>query len=405
MPARRVSLSLAPPQPKSGLRFVRSGPAPLQVLETMNAWFPSSNVNETILVGHLSSLHHTPIRPFLNSRRFFSEHREKPNVLLLIADDLNDFVGPDAGHPQTKTPNLDKLAARGVTFRNAMCAAPLCNPSRTAFLSGMRPSTTGIYDNEQVWMPHIGRGLCLNDYVRKFGYTSLGSGKIYHYRNYRAEDWDKVVFYADDTLPNHEAERSPGPFGYRMFTEDKPQKPFEEQRAESKLVDAQSVTWCIDRLAEQKGPFFMVCGVHRPHTPWDVPKKYFDMHPLDSIQLPPVLTNDLADVPPAGQAMARTGPVYQNIIKLGLWKDRVRAYLAAISYADAQLGRLLMPSKNPASATTPSLFSSAITAGTSARKSTGAKSRSGMNPPASPALGRPRPYQSRRSNASKQWIS
>jgi arylsulfatase A-like enzyme len=272
-----------------------------------------------------------------------AETSKIPNVLLIIADDLNDFVGPDRGHPQTKTPNLDKLAARGITFRNAMCAAPLCNPSRTAFLSGMRPSTTGIYDNEQSWMTYIGRGLCLNDYVRKFGYTSLGAGKIYHYMNYRAEDWDQVVFYGDDTLPNHPAKRSPGPFGYRMFTEGKPEKPFEEQRAESKLVDARSVSWCIDRLEEQKSksPFFMVCGVHRPHTPWDVPKKYFDMHPLESIELPPILTNDLADVPPAGQALARSGPVYQNIIRLGLWKDRVRAYLAAISYADAQIGRLL----------------------------------------------------------------
>ena len=266
---------------------------------------------------------------------------KKPNVLLIIADDLNDWIGPLGGNPQTKTPNLDKLAARGVTFKNAMCAAPLCNPSRTSFLSGMRPSTTGIYDNDQVWMPHIGRGLCLNDYLRKFGYTSLGAGKIYHYRNYRAEDWDKVVFAADDTLPNHEAVRRPGPFGYRMFTEDEPKEPFNEQRAESKLVDAQSVSWCIERLPEQKGPFFMVCGVHRPHTPWDVPKKYFDMHPLEDIQLPIILTNDLADVPPAGVAMARPNGVHAQIVKLGLWKDRVRGYLAAISYADAQIGRLL----------------------------------------------------------------
>jgi arylsulfatase A-like enzyme len=128
-----------------------------------------------------------------------------------------------------------------------------------------------------------------------------------------------------------------------MFTEGKPEKPFQEQRAESKLVDARSVSWCIDRLNEQKpgSPFFLVCGVHRPHTPWDVPKKYFDMHPLDSIELPPILTNDLDDIPPAGRAMAGNGVVYRRIIKMGLWKDRVRAYLAAISYADAQIGRLL----------------------------------------------------------------
>jgi arylsulfatase A-like enzyme len=265
----------------------------------------------------------------------------KPNILLIISDDLNNWIGPMGGNPQTQTLNLDKLAARGVTFRNAQCPAPLCNPSRTAFMSGMRPSTTGIYHNQQVWMPHIGRGLCINDYVRKFGYTSLGAGNIYHYGNYRPADWDQVVFFTDDTLPMHPATRSPGPFGYRMFTEGEPQKAFEEKRAESQLVDARSVSWCVERLGEAKAPFFLTCGLHRPHTPWDVPKKYFDRFPLESIQLPEVLTNDLADVPPQGKAFANPGGVHANILRLGLWKDRVRAYLAAICYADAQIGRLL----------------------------------------------------------------
>lgn len=265
----------------------------------------------------------------------------KPNILLIIADDLNNWPTPTGGNAQAKTPNLDKLAARGMTFVNAQCAAPLCNPSRTSFLSGMRPTTTGIYDNDQVWMPHIGRGLCINDYLRQFGYNSQGAGKIYHYRNYRAADWDDVVFYGDDTLPMHPAKRSPGPYGYRQFTEGPPQKPFEEQRAETNLVDARSVTWCIDHLARETNSFFLVCGVHRPHVPWDVPKKYFDLYDLDTIELPKVLTNDLDDLPPAGVAMALSNGVHKRILKLGLWKDRVRAYLAAISYADAQIGRLL----------------------------------------------------------------
>lgn len=268
----------------------------------------------------------------------------KPNILLIISDDLNDWVGPMKGNPQTKTPNLDKLAARGITFRNNQPAAPLCNPSRVAFLSGMRPSTTGIYHNQQRWMPHIGPGLCLNDYIRTVGYQSLGAGKIYHYRQYRAEEWDKVVFMGDDTLPMHPAKRSPGPFGYRMFTEGPPQKPFEEQRAESKLVDCQSVAWCIERLADAKPPFFMACGIHRPHVPWDIPKKYFDQFPLDSIKLPEVQPNDLDDVPPRGKEFAKGGAedgVHAKIVEMGLWKDRVRAYLAAISYADTRAGQLV----------------------------------------------------------------
>ncbi len=277
----------------------------------------------------------------VNTPSLSAASAKKPNVLLIIADDLDDWISPLQGHPQVKTPNLDKLAARGVTFRNAQAAAPLCNPSRASFMSGKRPSTTGIYDNEQPAMPHLPRGVCLNDYVRKFGYTSLGAGKIYHYTQYRAEDWDKVVFYADDTLPNHSANRRPGPFGYRMFTEGKPDAPFNEQRAEKDLVDARSVSWCIDQLQQQTNAFFMACGLHRPHTPWDVPKKYFDLYNPDDIQLPNVIPNDLADIPPAGLKFAHEGTPHEAIVKAGVWKDRVRAYMAAVSFMDAQVGRLL----------------------------------------------------------------
>ncbi|MDB6056642.1 MAG: betC 3 [Verrucomicrobiales bacterium] len=272
---------------------------------------------------------------------FAAPSKDKPNVLLIIADDLNNWIGPMKGHPQTITSNLDRLAKRGVTFMNAQASAPLCNPSRASFMTGRRPSTTGIYNNDQPAMPHIPRGVAINDYLRKFGYTSLGSGKIYHYHQYREEDWDKVVFYADDTLPNHEAVRRPGPFGYRMFTEGKPEEKFNEERAESALVDYRSVSWAIDQLQQQNGNFFLACGIHRPHTPWDIPKKYYDMHPMESITLPEVLPNDLDDIPQAGINFAKPNGVHQQIVKMGIWKDRVRAYLAAISYCDAQVGRLL----------------------------------------------------------------
>jgi len=268
----------------------------------------------------------------------------RPNVLMIISDDLNDWIGPYKGHPQAKTPNLDKLAARGVTFRNNQCAAPLCNPSRTALMSGMRPSTTGIYHNHQPWMPHIARGLTLNDYIRTVGYKSFGAGKIYHYRNYRPEEFDQVVFPADDTLPNHPANRRPGPFGYRMFTEEAPKEEFNEQRKEGELVDSKSVEWCAERLRTTTDPFLLICGIHRPHTPWDIPKKYFDMFPPDSIQLPEVTEDDLADVPAMGKEFATKNlseTQHDKVVKAGLWKDRVRAYLANVAYMDAKVGELL----------------------------------------------------------------
>jgi arylsulfatase A-like enzyme len=270
----------------------------------------------------------------------------KPNILMIISDDLNDWIGPMKGHPQAKTPNIDKLAARGVTFRNNHCPAPLCNPSRAAIMSGMRPSTTGIYDNQHTWMPHVPVGHCINAYIRTGGYRSLGAGKIFHYRNYRTEEWDALDYATDDTLPNHPVgNRKPGPLGYRMFTDGQPSETWEEQREEGALADSRSVKWCAERLAEETtAPFFMVCGIHRPHTPWDIPKKYFDMFPLESVQLPEVLPNDLDDVPAQGREFASytgSNSSHAKILEMDLWKDRVRAYLAAVAFADARVGELL----------------------------------------------------------------
>ena len=265
-----------------------------------------------------------------------------PNILLIIADDLNDWIEPLKGHPQAKTPNLDKLAARGVSFENAYITAPICNPSRASFLTGRRPYTTGIYDNLQLATPHIPRGVALHDYLRKFNYESLAVGKIYHYRQFRSEDWDEVEYFRDDTLPRSPAKRRPGPFGYRMFTDGEASEPFNEQRAESELVDARGADWCIAKLKEPRSkPFFMAYGVHRPHTPWDVPKKYFDIYPPESIALPEIREGDLADVPEAGVKFANPKGAHAAVLRNNVWKDRVRAYLAAVSYADAQIGRVV----------------------------------------------------------------
>ena len=265
-----------------------------------------------------------------------------PNILLIIADDLNDWIGPMKGHPQAKTPNLDKLAGRGLSFSNAYITAPICNPSRNSFLTGRRPYTTGIYDNMQLATPHIPPGVAIHDYLRKFSYTSLAVGKIYHYRQFRKEDWDEVAYFTDDTLPRAQAKRRPGPFGYRMFTEEDSTEPSNEKRAESELVDAKGAAWCVQKLNQPRtNAFFMAYGVHRPHTPWDVPKKYFDLYPLESIELPPVREGDLADVPEAGVRFANPKGAHAAVVRNNVWKDRVRAYLAAVSYADAQIGRVL----------------------------------------------------------------
>ncbi len=112
--------------------------------------------------------------------------------------------------------------------------------------------------------------------------------------------------------------------------------------ADEAMVDFRSVTYCLGQLAKpQDKPLFLACGLHKPHMPWDVPRKYYDLYPLEKIQLPKVLESDLADVPPPGVKMARAAGEHAAILKSGRWKEAVRGYLAAISFADAMLGRLL----------------------------------------------------------------
>jgi len=118
---------------------------------------------------------------------------KRPNVLFIVIDDLRDWVGYLHHNPQTKTPNIDRLAARGVAFTRSYCAAPVCNASRAALMSGLRPSTTGIYENDADWRPVIPEELTLCTTLRKAGYYVAGSGKIYHEAYTRRSEWDDYL--------------------------------------------------------------------------------------------------------------------------------------------------------------------------------------------------------------------
>ncbi len=120
-----------------------------------------------------------------------AQNAPKPNVLVIVADDLNHWVGHLGRNKQVIPPNIGRLAARGVAFANAHTAAPVCNPSRAAFMSGLRPSTTGVYDNGVDWRPHIAPDKTLVTHFRRNGYTTLGAGKIYHGIFDRQEEWDE----------------------------------------------------------------------------------------------------------------------------------------------------------------------------------------------------------------------
>ncbi len=255
----------------------------------------------------------------------------KPNVLFIAIDDLNHWVGYLGRNPQTSTPNIDRLARRGVWFARSYCAAPVCNPSRAALMSGLRPFTTGVYENNNDWRTVISPELTLPTTFRKAGYCVCGAGKIYHEAWKRRSEWD-------DYLPD--AGRDPAPRG--------PDKGIGSLRfapldcKDEDLREWKIVKYGIDQLQnKRKQPLFLAVGLHKPHLPWNVPRKYYDMHPLDKIELPPYREDDLDDLPAAGVRMARPEGDHANVLKAGRWKDAIQGYLAAVSYCDAMVGRLL----------------------------------------------------------------
>jgi arylsulfatase A-like enzyme len=264
----------------------------------------------------------------------WSQAAERPNVLFIAVDDLNHWVGHLGRHPQTKTPNIDRLAKMGVTFTRAYAAAPVCNASRAAVLSGLRPGSTGVYDNGQNWMPVISKEQTLTTQFLKAGYNAYGAGKIYHANAHRDGEWSEYFQPRGNrrSVKPHPSATGDGVGGIK----------FQPLANDAKLPDEAIVDYGIRQLrAKHDKPYFLAIGLHKPHMPWNVPKKYFDMFPLEEMELPPTPTGDLDDVPAAGVKLANPQGDHAKILASGRWKEAVQAYLATIAYCDAQIGRLL----------------------------------------------------------------
>lgn len=270
---------------------------------------------------------------------------DKPNVLFIALDDLNDWIEPMGGHPQAKTPNMQRLADSGVLFDNAHCTAPACNPSRSAIFTGRSPHRSGMYSNRQKMREVMPDAELIPKYFSNHGYWSGGSGKMLHYF-IDAQSWDE--YYPAKETENPFPEHIPwgerpkslprgGPWQYVETDWHAFDVTDDEFGGDSKVAD-----WVGAKLMEESDkPFFLACGIYRPHEPWFVPKKYFDMFPLEDVQLPPgYKEDDLDDLPPAGK---KAGPnrYFNHILEHGQWKEGLQAYLASIAYADAMLGRVL----------------------------------------------------------------
>lgn len=265
----------------------------------------------------------------------------RPNILLIVADDLNDWVGPLGGHPAVKTPHLDRVAKRGTTFLNAHCQSPLCNPSRTSFLLSLRPSTTGIYALEpsHYSLPDLKKRVSLFEHFKQSGYSVYSVGKLWHYAyspEQRQRELTELGVAGKVVRPEQPFTVTPAKHPLVDWG------PFPEK--DEQHYDYQTAQWAVDKLQSRpSAPFLLAVGFSLPHVPCYAPQKWFDLYPDDDSLLPEVKENDRDDVPDFAWRLhwELPEPRLKWLKESGQWRALVRAYLASVSLMDAQIGRLL----------------------------------------------------------------
>jgi arylsulfatase A-like enzyme len=276
---------------------------------------------------------------------------ERPNILFIAIDDQNDWIGHLGGHPMAKTPYIDKLAARGTTFLNAHCQSPLCNPSRTSLLLGLRPTTTGIYGLAPWFrtLPAYRDHVTLPQHFAQQGYLTAATGKIYHLGTgggprspHAPREFERIAKLGGvGTVPpkklipatpmgNHPAMD----WGVWPLDNDDTGK-----------GDYKVASWTIEQIksAPKDRPFFIAAGFFLPHVPCYATQKWFDLYPDDDSILPKILENDREDTPRFSWYLhwSLPEPRLKWIKENNQWRNLVRSYLACTSFVDAQVGRLL----------------------------------------------------------------
>jgi arylsulfatase A-like enzyme len=262
----------------------------------------------------------------------------RPNILMIVIDDLNDWVDnlPDS-HPDSATPNIDRLAQQGVNFTNAHSPSPVCNPSRIATLTGQHPRRTGIVGNKQTpmrdYLPDV---TTLFQQFDQHGYWVAGTGKLFHGADTKAEAWDEWFNAGSSPKPD----KRPWHGLDRMMDEvtrafdwgpvDAPPAEFKAYR----MAD-----WAIDAMARERDePFFISVGFMLPHLPWYMPKEHWDRIGAD-VAYPPYKADDREDMPP--EAQKRSTKEHEIITEGDKWQEAIRAYLASSAFVDDQVGRVL----------------------------------------------------------------
>jgi len=309
---------------------------------------------------------------------------DQQNLLLIVLDDLNDYVGFLGGHPQTDTPNIDRLAKEGVAFVNAHSNVGVCTPSRASFMTGVHPVESGYWGFGN-WFEEAGLMNCktLGELAQENEYGAYAAGKVLH--NYKPYMWTEkgvetdygpLAYNGKKTVPHPDSPKglsemgaldatfarlsnvptvapgpdSPGYIGWMNARWGNP-TPFRYVSEDDRdlLFDERTSAWFAKRIQEvaddpKSKPFFFGTGFIRPHTPLVVPDKYFDMFPLESIQVPPQLANDLEDT--HVNLSSRGGKYYQGLVdpdnsaQNGL-RGYIQAYLASVKFADDRVGEVL----------------------------------------------------------------
>jgi len=320
------------------------------------------------------------------------EKSSRPNVLFIACDDMNDWVGFLKGHPDTRTPNMDRLAKRGIIFNRAYCASPICGPSRAAVLTGLKPETSGVYNNQGTYVDKVPNAVTLPKFFKNNGYFVMGAGKINHamgcvipdnYHEFGPDagaiggpfTWEElnmnpgkkvkrkdIAGISDDIKSGITKNIYPGkeiargtlkhtlPLNGIDNRTDRPANGYNTfdwgpvSVTDNEMPDGKMAAWAEKKLKNHYTvPFFMAVGFYRPHQPWYAPAKYFKPFEGRQLSLPPTIANDLGDCGEAARQYSHYpwSGSFATVLKHKQWQDAIRGYLASIHFVDAQVGRLL----------------------------------------------------------------
>lgn len=272
--------------------------------------------------------------------------KSQPNVVFIAIDDQNDWIGALGGHPLAKTPHIDRLAERGTVFLNAHCQAPLCNPSRTSLMLGLRPTTTGVYGlspwfrTVEAWKDRV----ALPQHFKAHGYRTLSVGKVYHGGvggpQQRAKEFDVWGSAGGVGVKPEKKLVPPTPMGNHPLMDWGVFPHRDEDKG-----DYQVASWAVDQIqsAPKGTPFFLAAGFFLPHVPCYATQKWFDLYPDDDSVLPIINENDRDDTPRFSWYLHWNlpEPRLKWVRENNQWRNLVRSYLASTSFVDAQVGRIL----------------------------------------------------------------